>query len=99
MKLDALLKRPTAYLPLLMSLSALAILVGYIAIFGVTQDSNADEGLAAHTFQLLLIGQLPLMAVFAFKWVRQYPWEGLAVLAAQVGAIVAAFATVIFLEM
>jgi hypothetical protein len=81
-----------------MSSCAFAILIGYVAVFGVTQAGGGDEGLAARAFQLLLAGQLPLIGIFAFKWVRRYPGEGLLILAAQAGAIIAAVAMVTVLE-
>jgi hypothetical protein len=47
----AMLRRPTALIPLAMSVAALATVVGYAMIFGARQ---ADEGAAAHVWELLM---------------------------------------------
>jgi hypothetical protein len=42
----AMMKQPTAFLPLAMSLTALAVVLGSVALFGVVHE--ADEGATAH---------------------------------------------------
>ncbi len=64
-----MMKRPSAFLPVAMSLAALATVLGHVAMFGAARE--ADEGAAAHTFQLLLIAQVPIVAFFAIKWLRR----------------------------
>jgi hypothetical protein len=49
-----------------MSLAALALVVGHIAMFGVARE--ADEGTTAHLWEVLMAGQLPVVAYFAVKW-------------------------------
>ncbi len=83
-----LLKRPSALIPVAMSVVALGIVIGYAAMFGVTRQ--ADEGAAAHVWQLLMVGQVPVVAFFAIKWLPKAPRQGLLVLALQVGAALAA---------
>ena len=56
----ALLRRPSALIPLAMSAAALATVVAYAALFGTARQ--ADEGAAAHVWQLLMAGQVPVMA-------------------------------------
>jgi hypothetical protein len=63
-------------------LAALALLVGYVAIWGVARQ--ADEGAAARLWQLLMGGQVPLIAYFAIRWVPLAPNRGVIVLATQV---------------
>ena len=46
------LKQPSAFLPLLLSGAALALVLGHAAIYGVVHA--ADEGTPAHLFQLLV---------------------------------------------
>jgi hypothetical protein len=75
-----------------MSLAALAVVVGQLAFIGSARQ--ADEGAAAHLFQLLIVGQLPIMAFFAYKWLRRTPRRALFVLATQVLAGMAACAPV-----
>ena len=60
------LKQPSAFLPSAMSLATLVLVLGHAAIFGIVHD--ADEGTAAHVFQLLLAAQTPLVAFFALRW-------------------------------
>jgi hypothetical protein len=84
----ALLTRPSAFVPVAMSLAALAVIIGYVALFGT--EPQADEGTAAHTWQLLIAGQVPVMAFFAFKWLPVEPRWALMVLALQVVAVLGA---------
>jgi hypothetical protein len=84
----ALLKRPSALIPLAMSGAALAIVIAYAAMFGVARQ--ADEGTAAHLWQLLMVGQVPVVAFFAIKWLPTEPRQTLLVLVLQLGAALAA---------
>jgi hypothetical protein len=84
----ALLKRPSALVPVAMSAAALAIVLGYAAMFGTARQ--ADEGTAAHLWQLLMAGQVPVVAFFAIKWLPVEPRPALMVLALQIGAALAA---------
>jgi hypothetical protein len=84
----ALLKRPSALIPVAMSIAALAIVIGYAAMFGIARQ--ADEGAAAHVWQFLMVGQVPVVACFAIKWFPTKRKQALLVLAVQVGAAVAA---------
>lgn len=84
--------QPSALVPLMMSVAALAIVLGHIMFFGTVRE--ADEGAAAHLFQLLMAGQLPIIAFFAIRWLRRAPKDALAVLASQALAGVAACAPV-----
>ena len=89
-----LVKKPSAFIPLLMSLIALALLIGYIVLFGV--ERHADEGAAAHIWQFLMGGQLPFIAFFAIKWLPQKPKQALVVLALQFIAALASIAPVFY---
>ena len=89
------LKKPSAWIPLAMSLAALAVVLTHVAIFGAARE--ADEGTAAHLWQLLMAGQLPIVAFFAIKWLPRIPKQALVVLTLQVGAGLAALAPVFFL--
>jgi hypothetical protein len=91
----SLCKKPSAFIPMAMSLTALTWCLGGIAVHGVVREP--DEGLAVHSWQLLMAGQLPLMAYFAFKWLPRVPRQTLYVLALQIGAALAAMAPVYFL--
>ncbi len=84
----SLMKQPSALLPVAMSLAALALVLGHIALFGVAHE--ADEGTAAHLWQLLMAGQAPVIAWFALRWLPRAPRQALRVLALQAGAALAA---------
>ncbi len=95
MKLSTLLRQPSAFLPVAMSFAALATVLAHVVMFGVARE--ADEGTAAHVFQLLMIAEVPIVAFFAIKWLPRSPGQALQVLALQVGAALAALAPVFFL--
>jgi len=84
----ALLKRPSALIPISMSIAALAVVLGYAAMFGIVPQP--DEGTAAHLWQLLMAGQVPVVAFFAIKWLPTNLRQGLLVLALQLGAALSA---------
>jgi hypothetical protein len=84
MTVGTMMRQPSGFLPVAMSCIAAAMVVGHVAAFGVA--SAADEGTAAHVFQLLLIGEIPLVLYFAIRWLPAFPRQGLAVLAVQGGA-------------
>jgi len=88
----SLMKQPSAFLPIAMSVAALALVLGHVAIFGVVRE--ADEGTTAHLWQLLLAGQVPVVAYFALKWLPRDPGKALRVLALQFVAALAACAPV-----
>jgi hypothetical protein len=91
-----MLKRPSAFLPVAMSLAALATVLVFIASHGTAPQ--ADEGAAAHIWQLLMAAQAPIVLFFAIKWVPQSPRQAVPVLALQVGAALAAMAPVFMLH-
>jgi hypothetical protein len=77
-----------------MSLAALATVLIHIARFGVARE--IDEGAAAHLWQILMAGQLPIIALFAIKWLPKNPKPALAVLALQAVAGLAALVPVFY---
>ena len=93
----ALLKRPSAFLPLTFSLLAIATVAIHVARFGTAREP--DEGTAAHIWQLLMALQLPIIAFFAVKWLPRKPKFAFVVLALQAGAALAALAPVYLLNL
>ena len=91
------IKQPSAWLPIAMSSVALALVLGHVAMFGVVRE--ADEGAAAHIWQLLMAAQVPVIAYFIVKWMPRAPKVALQVLALQIGAALAALAPVFFLNL
>ena len=93
----AALKRPSALIPLAMSVAALVLVIGHIAIYGGARQ--ADEGAAAHLWQLLMAGQIPVIVFFAIKWLPRTPGPAVLVLVLQAVAGLAAAAPVFLLNL
>ena len=92
---STMLRHPSAWLPLAMSLAALTIVLVHVARFGAARE--ADEGTSAHLFQLLMVAQAPIVAFFAITQLPRAPRQGLPILALQAAAALAALAPVFFL--
>jgi len=93
----AALKRPSALIPLAMSVAALVLVIGHVAIYGGARQ--ADEGAAAHLWQLLMAGQIPVIVFFAIKWLPRTPGPAVLVLVLQAVAGLAAAAPVFLLNL
>jgi len=95
----AITRQPSAFLPMAMSLIALALVLGNVGS-DLIQNGHilreADEGTTAHLWQLLMVKQLPVLAFFAIKWLPRAPGQTLKVLALQAGAVLANLAVVFF---
>jgi hypothetical protein len=92
----SLLKRPTGFLPVAMSLAALTTVLIFLALHGPAPQE--DEGTAAHIWQILMAAQAPIVLFFALKWIPRSPKQAVPVLALQVGAAIAAMAPVFLLH-
>jgi hypothetical protein len=95
MSFAEVMKRPSAFLPVAMSIAALATCAVHGALHGWARE--ADEGSAAHIWQLLVGGQLPIVAFFALKWLPRAPRQAVLVLVLQTLAGLAAVAPVYLL--
>jgi len=91
-----MLKHPSAFLPVVMSLGALATVLLVLAVHGTTPQ--ADEGAAAHIWQLLMAAQVPIVLFFAIKWLPRSPRQAAPVLGLQIGAALSAMAPVFLLH-
>jgi hypothetical protein len=71
------LRQPSAFIPVAMSVLALAIVLIHIALYGPARE--ADEGATAHLWQLLMVGQIPILLFFAIRWLprpaRLFPFS------------------------
>ena len=97
LRMKLLLKSPSAFLPPVMSLAALATVLVHIALFGIARQ--ADEGTAAHIWQILMATQLPIIAFFAIRWLPRTPRQALLVLTLQGTGVIAALAPVFILKL
>jgi hypothetical protein len=97
-----MMRRPSAYLPVAMSLAALTMVLGAVAV-DLARGSHVahyqDEGSIAHLFQLLMTVQWPIMLFFAVNWLRRAPRQTLGVLGLQAAAWLAGCAPVYFLHL
>lgn len=90
------LRLPSTFLPIVMSLGGLAVVLGQIALVGVARQ--ADEGTAAHLWQILMAAQVPIVAFFAIRHLARQPRPALLILALQMAALLATCAPVYFLH-
>jgi len=98
-----MVRKPSAFVPLGMSLGALVVL-GWAYIYGLATGQGGlvrqpDEDAFAHLWQLLMVGQVPVLAYFAIKWLPRAPRQTFCVLLLQTGAVLAAIAPVYFLNL
>jgi hypothetical protein len=91
-----MLRHPSAFLPVTMSLAALATVALFIVLHGTAPQ--ADEGAAAHIWQLLMAGQVPIVLFFGIRWVGVSPRQALPVLGLQIASALAALAPVSLLR-
>lgn len=90
-----ILKQPSAFLPMAMSLGALATVVIVLLTRGTAPE--ADEGSAARLWQLLMAAQAPVILFFAIKWVPRSPRQAVPILALQVAAALTAMLPIFLL--
>ena len=95
--MNSLLKKPSAWIPIVIPLIFFVYLVIYITVFGVVRD--ADEGVGAHLFQLWLTLEPFMVGFFAVKWLPRAPKQALLVLEIQIIAALAACAPVFYFKL
>ena len=91
-----MMRRPSAFVPVAMSFTALAIVLVHIIMSGAARE--VDEGTAAHLWQLLMAAQIPVIAFFAIRWLPQSPRAARPVVALQAVAALAGLAPVYLLN-
>jgi hypothetical protein len=94
--MNFIIKHPSAWIPIATSLIVLAIMLIGIAVFGIPHR-EADEGTAAHLFQIWLVLEVIMVAFFGIKWLPQQPQQAFQALALQVVATLAAMSPVFLL--
>lgn len=88
-------KKPSALLAMGVPLVALGVVLGHVAVYGLVHE--ADEGAAAHMWQLLMVAEAALVIYFARQWVPRARKQALRVLAAVGSVMLANLAAVYFL--
>ena len=95
--MSQLIRRPIAWVPIAMSLAILVMVVTTLSMSGVARQ--ADEGTAAHIFQLWLVVEVVAVAAFAVEWLPRLPRAALAVLIVQILCALAACAPVFYFRL
>ena len=95
--MNSLIKKPSAWIPIVIPLIFFAYLVIHIAIFGIVRE--ADEGTGAHLFQLWLVLEPLMVGFFAVKWFPRAPKQALLILALQIAAALLACAPVFYFKL
>jgi len=80
-----------------MSLAILVMVVTTLGVAGVARQ--ADEGAAAHIFQLWLVLEVVAVAAFAVEWLPRRPGAALFVLIIQMLCALAACAPVFYFRL
>jgi hypothetical protein len=88
-------KKPSAMLTMAVPAAALCMVLGHVALYGLVRE--ADEGAAAHTWQLLMVAEAVLVVVFARRWLPRARTATLRVLAVVAGVMLVNLAAVYFL--
>ena len=88
-------RKPSALLAMGVPLVALGVVLGHVAVYGLVHE--ADEGAAAHAWQLLMVAEAVLVVVFARRWLPRARTATLRVLAVVAGVMLANMAAVFFL--
>ncbi len=88
--------RPSAYLPVALSLTAMTFVLIQLSSHGVARE--ADEGAVAHLWQLAMVAQAPIIAYSAARWLPKAPRLGLQILGLQLVAALGALLPVYLLQ-
>jgi hypothetical protein len=94
MKFKSPLAKPSAWIPVALSLVALTMVLIHYAMYGIARET--DAGTLARIFQLIMIAQVPFVGFGAIRWLPEDTRAGLIVLAVQIAAALAAIFSVVF---
>lgn len=93
-----LIRTPFAWLPFLLSLAAFALVAGYVVLVGLDQPAPTDEGTPAHLFQLLMVADAIVIAIFVVRWLPRAPKETALIVALQLCVALIPFAALAIME-
>ena len=75
-------RQPEAWGPIGCSLIAIGLVLIQLVKHGAAPEP--DEGTTAHLWQLVMGAQLPIIAVFVYRWGRRFPGKTIAIMAIQI---------------
>ena len=78
------MKHPSAWVPIVLSITMLLIMVIIFSTSTVSLVREADEGVGAHLFQIWLVLEIILIPFFAIKWLLQRPKDASLILVIQI---------------
>lgn len=96
--MTSLLRKPSAWMPMVGSVAALGLILVYVATAGASAAPNQDEGAPARIFQLLMVCVAAAIAYFAVQWLPVAPKAATSVLALQVVLAALPVITILLLE-
>ncbi|WP_157437309.1 hypothetical protein [Actinoplanes subtropicus] len=95
MRMSLMIRKPSAWLPIVLPLAVLTFVLGHVAMYGIV--TTGDEGTPAHIFQLWVLLQVLAVAVFAAKWLPRAPRAAATILVLQVASAAIPMGTVFVL--
>lgn len=94
-----LLKTPSAWIPIVLSLVALVLFIGALVLVGIPQQQPEDEGTLARVWQILIGTQALFVLYFAIVYLPKRTREALPIFIAQLLTALAACAPVFLLNL
>ena len=95
--MNAIILKPSAWVPIVIPLAFFAYLISYSAIFGIVRE--ADEGTGAHLFQLWLLLEPLMVGFFAIKWLPRARGQALFIISLQIIAALLPICTVFYFKL
>lgn len=95
--MNSTIKKPSAWIPIVISIIFFAYIVIFISIFGIVREK--DEGTGAHLFQIWLALEPFMVGFFAVKWLPRAPKPVLLILALQVVAALLPISVVFYFKL
>ncbi len=92
-----LIKKPSAWIPILLSLMMMVILGMYLAKI-IPPDPTGDEGTGAHLFQIWLVSEAFMIPFFAVKWLSYERKQALLILTIQIARVLIVCAPVFYFK-
>ncbi len=92
-----LLRRPSAWIPILIPLLFFAYILICLAFFEIVREK--DEGVGGHLFQIWLALEPFMLGFFAIKWLSRMPRQTLIILAIQIAVAILPISVVFLLKL
>jgi peptidoglycan/LPS O-acetylase OafA/YrhL len=87
---NPLLKKPSAWIPIVLSAAALLLVIGALVFHDIPQTPSEDEGILAHVWQLLIGTQALFVFYFALRYLPTNSKQAVPILIVQIIVALAA---------